>query len=941
MKYKTAFWVILVSGLFLRLYHVWTASFAYVDGDTSTIWLMAKHMLKGEFPLFFYGQYYLGPLEPLIIAFFWMIFGIKTSTLYFGNIFFSVLFGVSAYFLGKQTKDKMIGLLFMLFVTFPSPYFFKASIMPFGYLIEISFLGNLIFLLSLRSCSKASKDHKTLYYILMGIVSGVGFWTHYTFVYYLVPVCIYLFINETFKSLIKNSIFGLVSFFLAGFPFWFFTFKYNFLTFKFISQPQNIARLPVFIKSLATHISSMLGVNFLSNNVLDFPRLLFFFIYVVCVVFFLINSFSKKKFISNNNLLFVLFFVFIVLFYIGFRSRSYAGESFFYLIPFVTFIGISFSCAMSRLLEYSKMVGLCIVCLVVGFNFFGICKMIVQSRHLSESIGKNINTKIEFLKNNNIYCISGSEFNGRAISFFSNEEIIASGFMNSEYLPYENKVEASPRVAYEKCDNDWSSILNNICKNYKFQNGFYYDFERHKYKESVISPSNWHADASSNKNDVSYAFDRNTDNYWVSKGGRKSGMNFTLDLGNVYTVCKIDIFGGHRYLNDPIECLIQTSNDGIAWSEAERITDIQPLFWSGPRPYWRLVDGRLEWFLKPVSTRFIRFVQIGDDKENPWIIDEIFVYEYIGEQDYKAEDYIKEAEEIIKFLLENNINFAYADFWLSAYIREKTREQIKTLFAYNSYLSLYKDLSREILFNKNICLIVCKADAIELELILKEFEIPFNKTEFIYHNCYSFQFLEKKYESIHSLAWNGISAVKHSLGKYSEWLCGEGKYGKALKYYPNNYLAYLKCNAESLSLNTRFYPQKQKNISFTNGVKFLGYSIRNKKIFPGKTIRMEYFWESPSDVSDDLSVFVHFIKDGKIIFQNDHKFLYQFQWPLQPLTGERFREVLRLEIPEQVEAGVYEIVIGLYEEKKHKRIDVQTARRKRNSKESVGEFIVE
>lgn len=913
MKYKFLFWLILITGLALRLYHTWTAPYAYANSDNCIIWLMAKHILEGEFPLFFYGQYYMGPLEALTIAFFFMLFGIKVSTLHLGTIFYSGLFISSAYFLGKELRDRTTGLLIMLYSAFPSSYFFGQSIYPGGYHIEILFLGNVMFILTLKIPDISAGMKKTIYYILLGLFAGIGVWTHYIIFYYLAPVAIYLLINEKWKNLLKNFIPTAISFFLIGLPFWIFTFRYNFVTFKFRTRSIPSGAVLNFFKLLVEHISHMFDIDY------SHISLIVLGIYVISILYFVLSPSFKKKSV------FIYLFIFILLFYIGYRSKTSVGEGYNYILPVLTFISTVFGYFGSYLIRRIKVVGLCIVLLVISFNIKNLCERIHEYKNMSNSHKQIIYDRIRFLEDNKILRFIGHEENARVPVFFSNEKIIVTGFLDGQYIPYEDIVEKSDRIAFEKCGDDWRSVLDNICMSYDFQQELFYNFKPHPYRTRVVRLKG------------SPAYDRNYDNYWATKAGKKTDMSFTIDMGRPYTICKIEILNAHHRFNYPISCKIQVSKDRHDWQEAAYIKNIQPLFWSGPRPYWRLVDGRLEWFFKPVEARFVRLVQIGEDPENPWEINEMFIYEYLGYERYRIMDFVKDAKDIISFCIKKNINFIYADFWLSAKTRDISKGKVEALAPYNSYLPLRKNMSREVVLGRDRAFVVRLGDAEGLETIFSEFELPFKKVIFRQYAFYYLPNLPKEYESMPSLMWIGIGMVRHSLKDYSDWLYRHGYYKKALRYYPNNFMAYLRCK---ILPHTRFFPDMPKTISFVNGIRFLGYSLRGSKLRQGGMVRMEYFWEVQKEPDENLCVFVHFVKDGSIIFQNDHKFLYQFSRPLVPLEGERFREVLRLKIPEGIQPGVYQIIFGLWDEKKGQRIYVKDPSGKKIHQQGIGELII-
>jgi hypothetical protein len=62
-----------------------------LNSDNALYGLMARHMLRGEFPLFTWGQDYMGTLESAVGAFFYAIFGTGYRALQLSPLLFSLL----------------------------------------------------------------------------------------------------------------------------------------------------------------------------------------------------------------------------------------------------------------------------------------------------------------------------------------------------------------------------------------------------------------------------------------------------------------------------------------------------------------------------------------------------------------------------------------------------------------------------------------------------------------------------------------------------------------------------------------------------------------------------------------------------------------------------------------------------------------------------------
>ena len=68
-------------GALLRLDFMRAIGFI-IDGDEAIVGLMAKHILeRGELPVFYYGQHYMGSLESILASTSFAVFGISSFTL--------------------------------------------------------------------------------------------------------------------------------------------------------------------------------------------------------------------------------------------------------------------------------------------------------------------------------------------------------------------------------------------------------------------------------------------------------------------------------------------------------------------------------------------------------------------------------------------------------------------------------------------------------------------------------------------------------------------------------------------------------------------------------------------------------------------------------------------------------------------------------------------
>lgn len=945
MKYKIFFWIILCIGIFIRIYHIWSAPFVYVHRDNCTIWLMAKHILEGNMPLFFYGQYYLGPLEALTTALYFLIFGINVYTLNLGTISYSAIFILSSYFLGKELKDRTLGLMVMLYAALPSWYFFYESIAPLGYHIEILLLGNLIFLLVLKMPHIESTLKRAVYYVMLGSCTGIGIWTHYIILYYLIPAFIYMIVNEKWINILKNSIYFMASCFIIAFPFWMFSFKYNFVTFSF-PKSKGLSISLKYFEELKDYILYMFNIDFYSPN-MNYFKLIMLILYFTAVVYFIYSSVLTRRFFLNKRSINVYLFLSIILLYVGYKANRAAGFGYNYLLPVFTFMGISLAYSCNSISKRNRVLGISFFIYIIGFNVYDLFDYISVSRIKSKINREEIYNKIAYYKRNKLYNFIGFEPKFRPLIFFSNEEIAAMGYTEYQCNKYADIVEAGNHVAFSDSDNHLKEMLDNICKSYNCLGDFRYNFRPHPYEVGVISPGGWNAWAGSNSSYAEYAYDRNYDNYWTNSD-KDMNLEYIIDMGKVYKICKLGIsdFRG----DGPSDFKIQVSIDNRLWLDVVNIKDPQPLFWSGPRLYWHYVDGRYEYYFQPVDAQFIRLISCGKIIE-PWLINEVFLYEYIGDREFKIKDYVKDAHDIVRFLTNRNTKFVYADFWMSANVRKISNGRIEALVPYNSFLPPRKNMARDIHIDNETVFVIQKENISELEVILHEFELLFKKKEFNRYICYYFLSIPEEFKSIPSLQWIGIGVARYSVKELEEWcykwarimdeknnlVRADVYYQGALRYFCGNIRVYLDAlNFYKKSLNVQKYRKTEKiikskftptfrcSVDFGNGIKFIGWSYVDLKITGRNIFIMNYYWNIEHSFRERIFVFVYFLKNGKIVFQNDHRLLDKYIDSSIALSGGIWKESCMLRLPEDIQGGEYIIKIGLWlPSKNNKRIRVK------------------
>ena len=185
---------ILLAGLALKGALLSTSAVSF-DSDEAVVALMAKHILAGERPVFFYGQTYMGSLDAYLIAGAFQLFGSSVFSVRLVQAFlFAGLILVTYLLVRRLYADETTALVTALLVAIPTPLVSLYTTITLGGYVEMLLLGTCLLLLGhvVTERAGASRDgwRSWLAWALLGLLAGLGFWTLPLSVIYLVPVAL-------------------------------------------------------------------------------------------------------------------------------------------------------------------------------------------------------------------------------------------------------------------------------------------------------------------------------------------------------------------------------------------------------------------------------------------------------------------------------------------------------------------------------------------------------------------------------------------------------------------------------------------------------------------------------------------------------------------------------------------------------------------------------
>lgn len=184
------------------------------NSDEAIVALMARHTLAGDWPIFFYGQAYMGSLDAALVALGFSAFGqhvwvirLVQSLLFVGVVYTSIQLAQ------RLTYRRQASLVTGLLLAIPTVNLNLYTTVSLGGYGEALLVGNLLLLLGLRL---AEGRIAPWLLVLWGVLAGMGFWAFGLTLIYTVPALI-MMIAAAFKRSGSRKIIYVSACVLVGF----------------------------------------------------------------------------------------------------------------------------------------------------------------------------------------------------------------------------------------------------------------------------------------------------------------------------------------------------------------------------------------------------------------------------------------------------------------------------------------------------------------------------------------------------------------------------------------------------------------------------------------------------------------------------------------------------------------------------------------------------
>lgn len=598
--------LLLAVGLVLRVIGAWWYRHD-MNPDFGIVGLMAKHMAAGEnFPVFFYGQPYMGTAEPAFSAVIAAIFGISGFTVCLGTALIGALLLVVVH-RWAQTALTPVGALCALAVCLIGPAgFFQYMVSPRGgyALVLVAGTGVLWLTAALAAREAEGAQPSSWQYAILGLVAGLGWWTSQLIAPALITAAaLYLLVCPR-RVLARRVLWAPLMFLLGSAPFWVWNIRNGWETFTYMSA---LARTP-FLEGLELwgeeRLPHMLGTIALPHKLRTTVEIMYLLLVTAAIVETVL-TWRRHGGRHHRTLALLAAWLFVAV------SCATAAPSFFislntsrYLLPLMPAFAVLLAAGTTRLHRHLPWgLGVLPLVLVMGHHLW---QFPTHGRRagLNAALQPRIEKLARDLDANNVKTVY-APFAQHTLNFHLRERFGFTDMKWERYKPYTRRAELDQRPAFL---NNYGYIrqflaaTSTTCGYGGAEHlGICFDAEPPP-DATPLPPDAWTA-VTPSTNATSYAAltDGRADTAWRTDGESVLRIDFTQAV----EVCGLRLLCPREGRPERLRLAVRGPTD-TGWQDLDLPDTCTGFYWSGTRPYWEGRAPRIDRRFPPRTVTAIR-----------------------------------------------------------------------------------------------------------------------------------------------------------------------------------------------------------------------------------------------------------------------------------------------------------------------------------------------
>jgi hypothetical protein len=658
MKYsgtKLVIFLCVIAILFRVALFIFAVKVMPPSSDEALPALMAFHILKGEFPVVYWGQTYMGTQESYITAALIPFLGFNVVTIRLYPFFISLIFCWATYLLTRKLYGESAGIFALAMLAIPVPYLAMcgAMIPPDNYL-AVTTLGSIAFLpladmvfagssrsTSLLPLSGSEGGWKTTLrqnliklwqdgnerpwwkYVLIGFILGYTFWLHILVISYIAVALLFLFLSDKLVFLRWKFWAGVLAFCAGSLPFLWYNITHDFATFSDVGRTVDWQRSWELFQELfiiTTHFLIGMKVMFYgdSTHFASLPTWLSILVAVIAIGMLLLVILTRLKSLLRLAILSLkgsdgtalLLALLAAIAFMFCRSTRSAWHNVRYIMPMMSALPILLAGGLAQVQKWSRAAAVAILLVIIASQAWGDF-LLVRAWNNPKFVAEDLelpDTKpvFAFLKEHGIYHAYAHYWLSYRMTFESHERFICSEPFNERFpgrdVKFIDQVRSASNVAYInhatlRLPEDFETNLKAIGGEYRKVESYpftgYYDFKPPygSIQLQEIARSGWKTTAAQNTEAAGDVLDNDLITGWCSVSPQTSGTWFHIDLGRIETICKIRFDLDGHVMDCPRGYKIEVSSDGTSWKQVLEMGDMNGNLFWEGSHPWILVRG--------------------------------------------------------------------------------------------------------------------------------------------------------------------------------------------------------------------------------------------------------------------------------------------------------------------------------------------------------------
>lgn len=625
--------------------------------------LMASHILKGETPVIYWGQPYLGTLlsyfhAPLIAVFGPTPFAIRLIDLLSGIAFIGVSYLLAGRVYGRNTAALTVAIL-----AIPTPYLAMAGaiVPPDNYMALIT-AGSLALWILMGIMERADNLSATRRLIALGVLLGLAFWVHVLMASYVAVVLVFLLIRFRISFLRSGLWVFLVSFIAGSLPLWIYNAVNKFATFADVGKAAQAHKMAATAKALFSgtiHFITGAKVMLYPDNPahVDLPMVLFIGVSAVTVGLVCIAlatrwrdlpaCFRRPAPASCGTVVLLVFTVTVLALFC--RTARATWDSPRYIFPILSALPILMAAGLWRLWEWSRAAAACTLLLLCICYATGNALLVrewqkpdVMAYALDLPDMRGLQ---DVLRRNGITHAYAHYWISYRLTYETGMKVVCSQPYNDRFPGYPVKfldeVRAQKNVAYIThkylgTDPDaFESHLRHTGTGYRKKTSgvftVFHDFAPVYGAVSLreLARDGWLVDSSDGRNSTDLILDGRRDTRWTSADLQAKGAWFSVDMGVTQSVCLVWVDLGDRRSEWPRCYQLDVSSDGATWKTVckSEAAGVAPMWVAGiSHPIYMIDDTAYSAAFAPIQARHLRLTLTREDPDERWSIAELRVF---------------------------------------------------------------------------------------------------------------------------------------------------------------------------------------------------------------------------------------------------------------------------------------------------------------------------